>query len=155
VDSTRLRLRPERAEETAPRSSESATAVPARILVVDDEAWVRDLLGGYLSAAGYSVTHAASADEAFAAVRRDRPDLVLLDTGFPDLDGLEVLRRIQAEEPAIGVILLAGNQDVVLARAGLQIGAIDCLFKPSGLDRLGSAVALGLTRLRSAKVGAA
>jgi DNA-binding response OmpR family regulator len=137
-----------------PPATETATAIQARILVVDDEAWVRDLLCDYLSAEGYSVTGAASADEAFEALRRDNPDLVLLDTGLPDIDGLEVLRRIQAEEPRIGVIILAGNQDVVLARAGLQIGAVDCLFKPSGLDRLGSAVALSLKRLRSAKVGA-
>ncbi|PYM82106.1 MAG: hypothetical protein DME09_15220 [Candidatus Rokuibacteriota bacterium] len=54
----------------------------------------------------------------------------------------------------LGVIILTGNQDVVLARAGLQIGAVDCLFKPSGLDRLGSAVALSLERLRASKVGA-
>jgi DNA-binding response OmpR family regulator len=150
----KLRLRPEREERMVAYSREMETPLRARILVVDEEDWVRDLLCEYLSTQGYSVTQAASADEAFTALRRESPDLVLLDIGLPDIDGLEVLQQIQAQRPGIGVIILTGNQDVVLARAGLQIGAVDCLFKPSGLDRLGSAVALGLERLRSSKVGA-
>jgi len=135
-------------------STEKATPLRARILVVDDEAWVRDLLCEYLSTQGHSVTQAATADQAFTALRRENPDLILLDIGLPDIDGLEVLQQIQVQKPGIAVIILTGNQDVVLARAGLQIGAVDCLFKPSGLDRLGSAVALSLERLRPSKVGA-
>jgi two-component system, OmpR family, response regulator len=147
VEAIKLQVRPERAEEMP--SEPTAGPPRARILVVDDEVWVRDLLYEFLRAEGYTVT-----DEALGALRRDSPDLVLLDIGLPDIDGLEVLRRIRAADPGLGVIILTGNQDVVLARAGLQIGAVDCLFKPSGLDRLGSAVALSLERLRASKVGA-
>ena len=154
MDAIKLRVRPEREEGVTSEPTPTATRPHARILVVDDEPWVRDLLCEFLRAEGYTVTQAATADEAFGALRQDSPDLVLLDIGLPDIDGLEVLRRIRAADPGLGVIILTGNQDVVLARAGLQIGAVDCLFKPSGLDRLGSAVALSLERLRASKVGA-
>lgn len=154
MDAIKLRVRPEREEGVTSEPTPTATRPHARILVVDDEPWVRDLLCEFLRAEGYTVTQAATADEAFGALRQDSPDLVLLDIGLPDIDGLDVLRRLRAADPGLGVIILTGNQDVVLARAGLQIGAVDCLFKPSGLDRLGSAVALSLERLRASKVGA-
>lgn len=124
--------------------------VLGKILVVDHEMWMRDLLANYLTAEGHTVTLAARADEALAAVHRDPPDLVLLDIGLPGADGLEAIRRIRQAAPEVGVIILTGNGDVDLARIGLQLGAVDCLFKPAGLDRLASSVAINIGRARAA-----
>ncbi len=114
------------------------------LVIVDGDDRMRETLGDYLEHEGYGINRAGDADEAFTALREARPDLVLLDIGLPGMDGLEVLRRIRHDAPNVGVILLTGDEDVELARVGLQIGAVDCLFKPIDLERLGRAVASSL-----------
>ena len=69
---------------------------PARVLVVDDEATIRDLLSGSLRLAGFEVMTAASGAEAVRAAASSRPDLILLDVMMPDGDGFEVARRLRA-----------------------------------------------------------
>lgn len=118
--------------------------MPAKILVVDDQTDVRDILIDHLAGLGYAVTHALNADEALHGVRRDHPQLVLLDVGLPSMNGLEVLRRLCRDYPSVGVIMITGNPDIALARATLQMGAIDYLFKPFDLDRVTRAVRSGL-----------
>jgi two-component system response regulator (stage 0 sporulation protein F) len=135
--------------------SRDTRTAPARILVVDDNVWVRQLLSDYFAFRDYLVTQASNADEAFDAIGRDRPDLVLLDMGLPGTDGLEVLRRLRREHPEIGVIMITGNKDVALARETYRIGAIDCKFKPLDLDRLGRTVASTLGMIRDAPGGPA
>jgi DNA-binding NtrC family response regulator len=115
-----------------------------RILVVDDDPLLVELLSDYFTSEGYSVMPAATAEAALAAVRQVRPDVVLLDIGLPDGDGFDVLRHIRRYDPTIGVIMLTGHRNVGLARASIQMGAIDCVFKPIDLDRIGRAVAVGL-----------
>lgn len=122
--------------------------MPARILVVDDQTDVRSMLTDHLEEQGYVVTHAINADETLHSVRRDRPDLVLLDVGLPAMNGLEVLRRVCRDYPGVGVIMITGNPDTALARATLQIGAIDCLFKPFDMDRVTRAIRSGLEVVR-------
>ena len=87
-----------------------------RILVVDDEAPVREVLSEYFTTQGYVVDSASNGNEALAAVKRARPDLVLLDVRMPGLDGVEVLRRIREVDGGITVIMVTANEDVALAR---------------------------------------
>lgn len=112
------------------------------ILVVDDESSRRQLVSEYLAYDGARVVQVhAAVEDIFDAIQAWHPHLVLLDMGLAGADALDVLRRIHQEEPTIGVIILTGNRELALARLGFELGAMDCLFKPFDLDRLGQAVA--------------
>lgn len=115
-----------------------------RILVVDDEAPVREVLTEYFSTQGYVVDTAANGNDAVAAVKRARPDLVLLDIRMPGIDGVETLRRIRELDADIAVIMVTANEDVVLARETLKLGAFDYVAKPFDFSYLDRAVAAGL-----------
>jgi two-component system response regulator RegX3 len=105
------------------------------VLVVDDEESYRDALTVGLSQEGFDVIVAADGAEARAAVRRDRPDLVLLDVMLPDISGIELCRELRAERdvPVIMVTARDGEVDVVLA---LELGAADYVSKPYRLREL-------------------
>ena len=123
-------------------------SVKGRILVVDDDAAVRVMLADYLSAQGYAVVMAADGPAAFASVRAERPDLVLLDIGPPGINGLEVLRQIRLYDQRIGVIMITGNQDLALARSTRELGALDYMFKPLELDRFDRAITATMGMLK-------
>src|SRR6476659_7771820 len=99
------------------------------ILVVDDEPRIAQLARDYLEHAGFAVRIAATGEAALQAVRRDRPDLVVLDLGLPGLDGLDVTRAIRRESNLPGISLTARDdeRDKLL---GLELGADDYLTKP-------------------------
>lgn len=100
-----------------------------KILVVDDEPMVREVVVRYLRREGYSVSEAADGISALDATRRDQPDLLILDLMLPQLDGLEVCRRIQADWP-IPVIMLTAKGEESDKILGLGLGADDYLTKP-------------------------
>lgn len=105
------------------------------ILLVDDDALMRRSLSFNIEQAGYRVSNAASAEDALAMARFDRPDLVLLDIGLPGMDGLDALRHFK-EDMEIPVIFLTArrrNLDEVL---GLELGADDYITKPFDVDVL-------------------
>ncbi len=106
---------------------------PARILIVDDDARVRQYLRELIAEAGYRVDEVADGSAALARVERERPDLVLLDVVMPGMDGLEVLRFLKApgEERFLPVILLTGDTDDETRLRGLRLGADDYLTKPA------------------------
>ena len=118
-----------------------------RILVVDDEAPVREVLTEYFSTEGYAVEAATSGLEALSAVSGGRADLVLLDVRMPGLDGVQVLRRIREMSTSLPVIMVTANEDVTLARETLTLGAFDYVAKPFDFDYLDRAVAAGLARV--------
>lgn len=118
-----------------------------RILVVDDEAPVREVLTEYFATEGYAVEAATSGLEALSAVRGGRADLVLLDVRMPGLDGVQVLRRIRELTDRVPVIMVTANEDVSLARETLTLGAFDYVAKPFDFDYLDRAVAAGLARV--------
>jgi len=118
-----------------------------RILVVDDEAPVREVLTEYFSTEGYAVEAAGSGVEALTAVRGGRADLVLLDVRMPGLDGVQVLRRIRELDGRVPVIMVTANEDVGLAKETLKLGAFDYVAKPFDFDYLDRAVAAGLARV--------
>ena len=102
----------------------------ARILLVDDEIEILDVITEHLEREGYAVTRAVDGAEALRKVQNERPDLVLLDIMLPGMNGLEVLRRLRRDHPKIPVIMLTGLNDEALARTTLQMGAVDYVQKP-------------------------
>jgi DNA-binding response OmpR family regulator len=99
------------------------------ILVVEDEPNIADLVDLYLSRDGFRVVKKATGEDGLAAIRDQHPRLVVLDVGLPDLDGLEVCRRIRATS-ALPVIFLTARADEVDRVLGLELGADDYLTKP-------------------------
>jgi two-component system, response regulator, stage 0 sporulation protein F len=118
-----------------------------RILVVDDEAPVREVLTEYFATEGYAVEAATSGLEALSVVSGGRADLVLLDVRMPGLDGVQVLRRIREMSNTLPVIMVTANEDVTIARETLTLGAFDYVAKPFDFDYLDRAVAAGLARV--------
>jgi two-component system, OmpR family, response regulator ResD len=101
----------------------------ARVLVVDDEPMVREVLSRYLERDGFEVESAADGQLALEAFEARRPDLVLLDLMLPRVDGFEVFRRIQASAPS-PVIMITARGDVTDRIVGLETGADDYVSKP-------------------------
>src|SRR5262245_4225709 len=89
-----------------------------------------------LEGTGYAARWERTGVDAIAAVTRDRPDLVLLDLGLPDLDGLEVCRRIHDADPTISVVMLTARDEELDVVVGLDAGAIDYVTKPFRLAEL-------------------
>ncbi|AEA27166.1 two component transcriptional regulator, winged helix family [Pseudonocardia dioxanivorans CB1190] len=107
-----------------------------RVLVVDDEATLSDLLGMALRYEGWDVRTEADGASAVRAAREFRPDAVVLDVMLPDLDGLEVLRRMRADTPDVPVLFLTAKDAVEDRVAGLTAGGDDYVTKPFSLEEL-------------------
>jgi two-component system, OmpR family, response regulator len=99
------------------------------VLVVEDEPNIADLVDLYLTREGFRVLKKATGEDGLAAIRDQRPRLVVLDVGLPDIDGLEVCRRIRATS-ALPVIFLTARADEIDRVLGLELGADDYLTKP-------------------------
>jgi two-component system, OmpR family, KDP operon response regulator KdpE len=109
-------------------------AIP--LLVVDDEGPIRRLLRTSLGAQGYRVLEAATGAAALAAAASDAPDAILLDLGLPDIDGLEVIRRLRAGGDATPIIVLSSRDDERGKVEALGLGADDYVTKPFGMAEL-------------------
>ncbi|MBU1042106.1 MAG: response regulator [Proteobacteria bacterium] len=107
-----------------------------KVLLVDDEAGIRKVVGITLTDMGYTVFEAASGDEALAVFERVRPPVILTDIRMPGMDGLELLRRIKEISPDTEVILATGHGDLEMAVAGLKLDACDFIAKPMGPEVL-------------------
>ncbi|MGS2614870.1 response regulator transcription factor [Micromonospora sp. LZ34] len=101
-----------------------------RVLVVDDDRTVSDVVCRYLEHAGYRVDHVGDGAAALAAVAAEPPDLVVLDLMLPVLDGLEVCRRLRARPDGVPIVMLTARGDEADRILGLQLGADDYLGKP-------------------------
>ena len=111
------------------------TETGPRVLVVDDEQAIRRFLKTSLAANGCVVFEAASGQDALAAVVNHRPDVVILDLGLPDMDGLEVTQRLR-EWTQIPIIILSVRGQETDKIAALDTGADDYLTKPFGVGEL-------------------
>ena len=123
-------------------------ATGGHILVVDDEKPIRRLLRMYLDEGGYTVTEAADGAEALSKMRDGGIDLVLLDLMLPEIDGLEVCRRIRDDHPAVPVIMLTARDDEASRVTGLEMGADDYVTKPFSARELVARVKAVLRRVQ-------
>jgi len=122
---------------------------PPRILVVDDEAPIRELVRGYLEREGFEVEAATDGLAAVDAVRASAPDVVVLDVMLPGLDGIEVCRRIRTFSDAYVLMLTARGEEIDRI-VGLTVGADDYLVKPFSPRELVARVRALLRRPRGA-----
>jgi two-component system KDP operon response regulator KdpE len=106
-----------------------------RVLVVDDERAIRRAVSRALSSRGFLVDVAADGEEALGSVRTFDPDLMVLDLNLPELDGLEVCRRVRAWS-AVPILVLSVREEEADKVAALDLGADDYLTKPFGVDEL-------------------
>ena len=109
---------------------------PLRVLVVDDEVNIAELIAMALRYEGWQVTTAHTGAQAVTAAREARPDAVVLDMMLPDFDGLEVLRRMRADDPSIPVLFLTARDAVEDRVAGLTAGGDDYVTKPFSLEEV-------------------
>ncbi len=124
----------------------------AKILVVDDEIGIRELLSEILSDEGYDVTLAENAAAARAARMATRPDVVLLDIWMPDTDGVTLLKEWAANDLlSMPVIMMSGHGTIDTAVEAVKLGAMDFLEKPIALQKLLAAVRRGLQRQPSTR----
>ncbi len=122
----------------------------AKILVVDDEPSIREVVGLYLRRDGHAVVPAADGEEALRLFREVRPDLVVLDLMLPKMGGLEVCRRIQAEW-RIPLIMLTSRSEEEDRIVGLSLGADDYVVKPFSPRELAARVGAVLRRVTEAR----
>jgi two-component system, NtrC family, nitrogen regulation response regulator NtrX len=110
----------------------------ADILVVDDEADIRELVAGILEDEGYATRRAGSADDALAAVQARRPSLIFLDIWLQGsrLDGLQVLEQLKEADAELPVVMISGHGNIETAVAAIKRGAYDFIEKPFKADRL-------------------
>lgn len=116
---------------------------PLRILVVDDEPAIRRFLRTSLTAQGYQIIEAETAKAALESLRRNAPDVLVLDLGLPDRDGFEVIQELRGAGSALPIIVLSSRADEAGKVRALDLGADDYVTKPFGVDEL-------LARLRAA-----
>jgi two-component system OmpR family response regulator len=109
---------------------------PLRVLVVDDEANIAELISMALRYEGFEVRAAHTGTKAVSAAKEFRPDAVVLDIMLPDFDGLEVLRRMRATEPDVPVVFLTARDAVEDRVGGLTAGGDDYVTKPFSLEEL-------------------
>ncbi|HEU5097679.1 MAG TPA: response regulator, partial [Roseiflexaceae bacterium] len=129
------------------------------ILVVEDEPLALDDLLGMLApfADAHQIIGCASGAEALAAAKTAAPDLVITDIRMPEIDGLELVRRLKQQAPHLVAIVLSGYSEFEYARTGMRLGISDYLLKPVPTEALCQAVARGLdaaadTRARDSRV---
>src|SRR6478609_10759548 len=118
------------------------SAPPLKVLVVDDEPSIRKLLRMGLGTQGYQTIDAPTAKAALDLMA-DEPDLVILDLGLPDMQGLELLRQIRQRREDVPIVVLSSRGDEVAKVEALDLGADDYVTKPFGMEEL-------LARMRTA-----
>ncbi len=107
-----------------------------KVLIVDDEAPIRDSLSGILSDEGFVALTAENGEEGLATVAQERVDLVLLDIWMPGMDGMEVLEKIKEQTPELPVIMISGHGTIETAVQATKKGAYDFIEKPPSYDKI-------------------
>lgn len=112
----------------------------ARVLAIDDDAEILDMLTELLQVDGYEVLTAQNAEDAFRLLAATPPHVVLLDVGMPCVGGMTALRHIRTLYPELPVIMVTGNLDADLARQTLKLGAFHYVAKPFEYVHLADAI---------------
>jgi DNA-binding response OmpR family regulator len=119
-----------------------------RILIVDDEPDLLDMLTTYFLSSKYEVDTATNGVEALAGVCRQRPDVVLLDIYMPEMNGIETLKEIMQIDQSIAVIMVTGNTQLPVTVDAIKNGAFGYVPKPFDFRYLDHLIAAGLSRFR-------
>ncbi len=119
------------------------------ILVVDDEPQIVRVVRSYLEQAGFRVVTAYNGKDALFTARHEHPDLVVLDLQLPGMDGWEFARRIRAEQPGVGIIMLTARVEEADRIVGLELGADDYVTKPFSPRELLARVRAVLRRMQA------
>ena len=114
------------------------------ILVVDDEPPIRKLLRLGLATEGYTTVEAENAEQAIARVKEEKPDLILLDLGLPDIPGHDLLERWRSELIELPIVILSSRTDEVGIVRALELGADDYVTKPFGMRELAARIRVAL-----------
>jgi two-component system response regulator (stage 0 sporulation protein F) len=125
-----------------------------KILVVDDEPNMAQLLAEYLTEQGYQVVMAHGGIEALAKIDLEKPQVILLDVRMPGMDGVEVLRRIRSFDTEVGILMISANDDIDLAKQTIEMGAFDYTLKPVDFAYLSRAVDTMMARAAARPVPA-
>jgi two-component system KDP operon response regulator KdpE len=115
-----------------------------RVLVVDDEPPIRRLLRVGLGAEGYAISEAGNAKDAIAQVKAERPDLILLDLGLPDMPGHDLLRQWREDRVDLPILILSSRTDEAGIVKALELGADDYVTKPFGMKELVARIRVAL-----------
>jgi DNA-binding NtrC family response regulator len=105
-----------------------------KIMVVDDEETISELLQVFLENQGFQVVVAGSAERALEMLKTEKPEVVMLDILMPGLNGIQCLERIKKLSPETIVIIMSGLQDEEIAKEAITLGAYDYITKPFDLD---------------------
>ena len=122
-----------------------------QLLLVEDDKPLATSLQQALQKVGYAVNHVAKGESALTAIRTERPDIVVLDIGLPDIDGISVLKRLRKDDAELPVLLLTARDSVEDKVAGLDSGADDYLAKPFEMTELFARLRVLERRLASIK----
>jgi DNA-binding response OmpR family regulator len=139
--------------ETAQSNAEVGIAPSWRVLVVDDEASLREVVAQYLSLDGFTVMQAADGPEALRLAEAQPPDLVVLDLMLPGLDGIDVCRQLRARS-AVPIVMLTARAEEADKLSGFDVGADDYVTKPFSPRELVVRVRAILRRVEATKVPA-
>ena len=124
-----------------------------KILVVDDEIEVVQLLKDFLTSKGYEVYTALNGAEALAWVKEVKPDIVLLDIIMPGIGGIDTLKEIKKIDPTTAVIMVTGLIDEELANKTIKLGAFDYIIKPINIDYLETCVMVKMIYVLDERAG--
>lgn len=122
-----------------------------RVLIVDDEPNIRDLLATSLRFAGYEIQTAANGTAAVAAVTESEPDIILLDVMLPDMNGFSVTKKLRSAGVQAPILFLTARDEVEDKITGLTVGGDDYLTKPFSLDEVVARIQAILRRTKSAE----
>jgi len=125
--------------------------MPLKILLVDDEAGIRNVLSIYIKDIGFDVVTADDGEKALSIMNQGSIDIVLTDIRMPGLDGISLLKHIKANKPETEVIMLTGHGDYELAIKSLKLDAVDFISKPINNDVLDIALKRAVDRIESRK----
>jgi two-component system OmpR family response regulator len=129
--------------------------VKTRVLIVDDEPNIRDLLATSLRFAGYEIQTAANGAQAVAAVSESEPDIILLDVMLPDMNGFSVTKKLRASGIQSPILFLTARDDVEDKITGLTVGGDDYLTKPFSLDEVVARIQAILRRTKTVETESA
>lgn len=107
-----------------------------RILVVDDDQAICNMLEKFLSKKGYQAITALSGEEGIKKVEEERPHMILLDIKMPDLNGIETLKRIRNIDKEVGIVMITAVKDDEVGKKCIELGAYDYITKPLSLEYL-------------------